>query len=165
MADNSKLNEMIGVSLEKIKELAGTETVVGQPINTPNGTVIIPVSKVSMGFASGGIDYAAKQAGKEVAQGKDRFGGGGGTGVSVTPIAFLILSPEGKIDLVPIAAPQNVDTVDKVASLIERSPDIIQRIKNIFTSKKKKKEEKKADAAKKEETEETEEETEEESAE
>lgn len=138
MADN-KLNEMIGVTLEKIKELAGTETVIGEPIYTKNDTVIIPVSKVSMGFASGGVDYAAKAAGKESATGKDRFGGAGGTGVTVTPIAFLILSPEGKIDLVPIAAPQNVDTVDKVASLIERSPDILQKIKNIFTSKKKKK--------------------------
>lgn len=144
MAEN-KLNEMIGVSLEKIKELAGTETVVGDPISTPNGTVIIPVSKVSMGFASGGIDYGAKRAGKEVAADKDHFGGGGGTGVTVTPIAFLILSPEGKIDLVPIAAPQNVDTVDKVASLIERSPDILQRLKDVFGSKKKKKQQKTAD--------------------
>ena len=67
MAEN-KLNDMIGVSLEKIKELAGTETVIGNPIYTPNGTLILPVSKVSMGFASGGIDYGQKKAeeGKEI---------------------------------------------------------------------------------------------------
>ena len=138
MAENNKLNDMIGVSLEKIKELAGTETVIGNPIYTPNGTLILPVSKVSMGFASGGIDYGQKKAeeGKESKK-PDRFGGGGGTGVTVTPIAFLIVSPDGKVELTPITTPKNIDTVDKVAALIERSPDIIERLKEVLGKKKK----------------------------
>ena len=135
MAEN-KLNDMIGVSLEKIKELAGTETVIGDPIYTPNGTLILPVSKVSMGFASGGIDYGHKK--EENSKRPDRFGGGGGTGVTVTPIAFLIVAPDGKVELTPIAAPHNVDTVDKVAALIERSPDILERLKAVLVGKKKK---------------------------
>ena len=138
MAEN-KLNDMIGVSLEKIKELAGTETVIGNPIYTPNGTLILPVSKVSMGFASGGIDYGQKKA-EEAKETKknDRFGGGGGTGVTVTPIAFLIVAPDGKVELTPIVTPKNADTVDKVAALIERSPDIIERLKEVIGRKKKK---------------------------
>ena len=138
MAEN-KLNEMIETSLGKIRELAGTETVVGDPIYTPDGTLILPVSKVSMGFASGGLDYGSRKE-SDNAKAKDRFGGGGGTGVTVTPIAFLIISAAGKIDLIPIAAPQGSDTVDKVASLIERSPEILQRLKDVFVAKKKEKE-------------------------
>ncbi len=125
MAEN--LFEMMGTSLEKVKEIAGTETVIGDPIYTPKGTMILPVSKLSMGFASGGVDT---QKAAEIT--KARFGGGGGTGVTVTPIAFLIIDAEGKIDLIPITSPQNIDTVDKVASLIERSPDILERLKNVL---------------------------------
>lgn len=132
--------EMMGASIEKVKEIAGTETVIGDPIYTPNGTMILPVSKLSMGFASGGVDSTSKKQEKP----KTSFGGGGGTGVSVTPIAFLIVSAEGKIDLVPIASAQNVDTVDKIAALIERSPEILENLKNVFKKDKK--------ASKKEET-------------
>lgn len=132
--------EMMGASIEKVKEIAGTETVIGDPIYTPNGTMILPVSKLSMGFASGGVDSTSKKQEKP----KTSFGGGGGTGVSVTPIAFLIVSAEGKIDLVPITSAQNVDTVDKIAALIERSPEILENLKNVFKKDKK--------ASKKEET-------------
>ena len=125
--------EMMGASIEKVKEIAGTETVIGDPIYTPNGTMILPVSKLSMGFASGGVDSTSKKQEKP----KTSFGGGGGTGVSVTPIAFLIVSAEGKIDLVPITSPQNMDTVDKIAALIERSPEILENLKNVFKKDKK----------------------------
>ena len=131
--------EMMGSSLEKVKEIAGTETVVGDPIYTPNGTMILPVSKLSMGFASGGIDATSKKLEKP----KTSFGGGGGTGVTVTPIAFLIISTEGKIDLGPITSPQNIDTVDKIAALIERSPEILENLKNVFKKDKKEDTEKK----------------------
>ncbi len=126
------LFEMMGTSLEKVKEIAGTETVIGDPIYTPKGTMILPVSKLSMGFASGGID---SQKAAEIT--KSRFGGGGGTGVTVTPIAFLIIDADGKIELVPITTPQNIDTVDKVAALIEHSPDILERLKNVIKKGKK----------------------------
>ena len=135
MAEN-KLNEMIGESLEKVKELAGTETVIGEPIYTQNGTVIIPVSKVSMGFATGSFDYDTTA--NENPKKKTRFGGGGGTGITVTPIAFLIVTAEGKIELVPITNAQNIDSIDKITALIERSPDILQRLKDVLFSKKKK---------------------------
>ena len=129
----AEILEMMGSSLEKVKEIAGTETVIGNPIYTPSGTMILPVSKLSMGFASGGVDSTTQKKEKP----KVSFGGGGGTGVTVTPIAFLIVSAEGKIDLVPIASAQNIDTVYKVAALIERSPEILENLKNVFKKDKK----------------------------
>lgn len=133
MSEN-KLNDIIGTSLEKIKALVDGETVIGNPIQTPNGTTVIPVSKVSMGFASGGIDYN----GKKEPQGAQNFGGGGGTGITVTPISFLIVSPDGNVQLMPITGPAQSDTVDKVTSFIERSPELLEKFKQVFTSEKKK---------------------------
>ena len=132
---NGSLFEIMGESLEKVKEVAGAETVIGDPIYTPGGVMILPVSKVSMGFASGGIDYSAKKTAKVTKT--DHFGGGGGTGVTITPIAFLIVNPEGKVELLQLTSPKNVDTVDKVAALIERSPDILERIKLVLKKDKK----------------------------
>ncbi len=130
----NSFNEIIGNSLQKIKEFADAETVIGEPIVTANGTTVIPVSKVTMGFATGGL--GSKQTDNK----KPRMGGGGGTGVTVTPIAFLIVSASGKVDLMPISAPSGdgATTIDKVTSIIERSPDILARLKNVFTSDKKK---------------------------
>ncbi|MBQ8350989.1 MAG: sporulation protein YtfJ [Clostridia bacterium] len=142
----SKLNDIIGTSLEKIKALADGETVIGKPITTPDGTTVIPVSKISMGFASGGIDYNGKKTAENT---KQNFGGGGGTGITVAPVAFLIISSDGNIQLLPISGPSQagaVDTVDKVTSFIERSPDILERIKRVFTSDKKKKKQEAEDA-------------------
>ena len=139
--NENKVNDLIETSLAKIRELAGTETVVGNPIYTPNGTLILPVSKISMGFATGGLDFGKKKdpEGKK----PNNYGGGGGTGVTVTPVAFLILSPEGKIDLIPVTDAKNVDTVDKISALIERSPDILKRLKDVLVKKKEEKDEKK----------------------
>lgn len=139
--NENKVNDLIEGSLAKIRELTGTETVVGDPIYTPNGTLILPVSKISMGFATGGLDFGKKKdpEGKK----PNNYGGGGGTGVTVTPVAFLILSPEGKIDLIPVTDAKNIDTVDKISALIERSPDILKRLKDVLVKKKEEKDEKK----------------------
>ena len=132
----SKLSDIIGTSLEKIKDFADSETVVGEPINA-GGVTIIPVSKISMGFASGGIDYNGKNKNvKEMPNAKAaNFGGGGGTGVSITPIAFLVISSAGNVEILPVTQHEN-NSVEKITSLIERSPDIIQRLKNVFTKNK-----------------------------
>lgn len=135
MAD-SNLNEIIGTSLSKIKELANNETVIGDPITVPGGVTIIPVSRVSLGFASGGIDFPDKKSEHTAT----KFGGGGGTGVTVTPIAFLIVSATGNVELLPITNPDDIDTLDKIGNLMEKAPSIVERLKNIFAGKKKKKE-------------------------
>ena len=127
----NNLRGSLDSALESIKELAGTGTVIGDPITTPSGTVIIPVSKVSMGIATGGLDYGKKSAekapdGQKRPAGKS-FGGGGGTGISVTPVAFLVVGRVGAD--VPPAGP-----VESLASLIEKSPDILSRLRGVFKS-------------------------------
>ena len=136
--NENKVNDLIEGTLGQIRELAGTETVVGEPIYTPNGTLILPVSKISMGFATGGLDFGKHQDDNE--KKPSRFGGGGGTGVTVTPVAFLIVSAEGKIDLIPVTDAKSVGTIDKVTDLIERSPEILKRLKEVFAQKKENKE-------------------------
>ena len=135
----TKLSDIIGTSLEKIKEFADSETVVGDPISVGE-TTIIPVSKISMGFASGGIDYNGKNKSQKESSGAKQnasnFGGGGGTGVNITPIAFLVISSSGSVDILPITQNTSNDSVEKITSLIERSPEILQRIKNVFVKNK-----------------------------
>ncbi len=150
MADN-KLSEMISSSLESIRAIADSGTVVGDPIPTNNGTVIIPVSKISVGFASGGLDYLPKngdkktdvpQPGKLPAKGTTPcFGGGGGTGISVTPVCFIAVDKDGNVTMLNIgggaaSVPPAVGVVDSVASFADRLPDLIERFKAVFAKKK-----------------------------
>lgn len=134
----SRINDIIKVSLEKIRDIVGAETIIGSPIETVGGTTIIPVSKVAVGFASGGLDYDADKQDKEKKPSllnSASFSGGGGTGISVSPIGFLVVSKEGKVELLTVDNPNAGDTVDKLVSVIERSPEIISRVKSAFTKK------------------------------
>lgn len=134
----SKINDIIKVSLEKIKDIVGAETIIGSPIETAAGTTIIPVSKVAVGFASGGLDYDADKQDKDKKPSllaSASFSGGGGTGISVSPIGFLVVAKDGRVELLTVDNPNAGDTVDKLVSVIERSPEIIARVKSAFTKK------------------------------
>ena len=134
----SKINDIIKVSLEKIKDIVGAETIIGSPIETAGGTTIIPVSKVAVGFASGGLDYDADKQDKDKKPSllaSASFSGGGGTGISVSPIGFLVVGKDGRVELLTVDNPNAGDTVDKLVSVIERSPEIIARVKSAFTKK------------------------------
>lgn len=127
MAEENKLQEMIRTSLESIRAMVDANTVVGTPIQTPSGTTIIPISKVSVGYASGGLDFSTKNA-----QQKKNFGGGGGTGLLVQPVCFLAVNAAGEAEVLPIAKDGPADPVERVADLIEKTPDIIGRIKRVL---------------------------------
>ena len=136
----SKINDIIKVSLENIKDIVGTETVTGAPIETASGTTIIPVSKVAVGFASGGLDYdpeksTASKEGKSSLLKSANFSGGGGTGISVSPIGFLVINKDGRVELLTLDNPNAGDSIDKLVSVIERSPEIISKIKTTFSKK------------------------------
>lgn len=138
----SKINDIIKVSLEKIKDIVGTETVTGSPIETASGTTIIPISKVAVGFASGGLDYdPERQTAKDGKENKSsllksaNFSGGGGTGISVSPIGFLVINKDGRVELLTVDNPNAGDSIDKLVSVIERSPDIIAKVKSAFSKK------------------------------
>ncbi len=130
MSENN-LSDIISASLTKIREFADAETVIGKTIRLSSGTEIIPVSKVSMGFASGGLDYPSKS--DTMQKQRKSFGAGGGTGISVSPVCFLIADEHGKVDIVPVVSAKNIGTVDKIASLIERSPDILSDLREVLT--------------------------------
>ena len=138
----SKLSELIEASLRKIKDLAESDTIVGKPITTNDGTTILPVSKISVGVVNGGLDYSGKRrtkdGAKEFSDGEPHFGGGGGAGISMSPIAFLVVSPTGKVDLIPLTPSPAAasSSVDRIASLIERSPEILEKAKSVFQRKK-----------------------------
>ena len=121
----SDMSEIIKASLEGIKSFADAQTVVGKLINTPSGVTVIPISKLSVGFIGGGADYGHKKITHA-----QNFGGGSGAGVSITPIAFLTITPDGSIDVLPINEKRNIS--DKLISFIDRSPEIIDKIKSIM---------------------------------
>lgn len=127
MENESSMKEIIRNALEEIRSIMDADTIVGQPVRLDNGTSIIPISKVSMGFASGGLDLPNKaQPG-----GKKNFGGGGGTGVSVTPVGFLTAFPDGHVELLPLK-PEQTTPIEQVADILNRTPEIIGKIKNLF---------------------------------
>ena len=132
--EESKQSEMIKTALERAKSLFDAGTILGSEIKATNGTSIFPVAKISVGVASGGLDYFTKSSGDI-----KNFGGGGGTGVSVSPVAFLIVDKFGKVELLNLTQ-EPKDAVSKIVSFIENSPELIDKFKKLFTSSKKKKE-------------------------
>lgn len=120
------IQALMDTTLQKIRDMADTNTIIGEQIVTPDGTVVIPVSKVTMGFASGGSDLGANSQ-------KNMFGGGGGAGVSINPIAFIVISG-GNVKLLQI---ENSTTASgKAVSLV---PELFDKITALFDKDKKKK--------------------------
>lgn len=107
-------------TMESLKEMVDVNTIVGDAVETPDGTVIIPISKVTFGFATGGTEYEAKTKSNTNGDSKETkfpFGGGTGAGISVQPVAFMIVG-NGTIRLLPVN--QN--------AMFERIIDLIPRI-------------------------------------
>lgn len=132
MANENKLEEIIRASLENIRSMIDADTVIGDPIATESGTTIIPVSKVSVGFATGGLDYDGKST---AANRPQNFGAGGGTGLSIHPVGFLVVKKDGNIEMINVGQPYPADPIEQIASIIERSPEIIGRLKAVFKKK------------------------------
>ena len=126
-------SNMLENAIAKIREMVYVNSVIGDPITTPDGTTIIPVSKVSVGFGGGGSDYVSRNVNK---LDNHPFGGGAGGGIKVTPIAFLIVK-EGSVRMLPVVAPANT-TTDR---LVEQIPDTLDKIVSFIDSRTKKNEE------------------------
>lgn len=127
MSEN-KFNENFKNAMEGIRSMADANTVIGEAVTTANGTTIIPVSKLSMGYASGGLDYNSKKP--ENSSLPQNFGGVGGTGLTVSPVAFLIVSPNGTVEMLNVNQPVSAsDPVSNIIGLIERSPDLVERLR------------------------------------
>lgn len=131
MNDN-RMSEIMETAISNLKSAMGADTIIGEAIKTDSGTVIIPVSKLSVGFVSGGIDYTGK-----IAEKKNNFGGGGGTGMTLTPVCFLVIHSEGSVEILNVNDPARnyPDPVSDIVGLVEKSPDIISKIKSTFSKK------------------------------
>ena len=122
------IGSLMNITMEKIKEMIDVNTIVGTPITAADGTLIIPVSKVSYGFASGGSDLPTKK------ENKDCFGGGSGAGVTIQPVAFLTVY-QGNVRLIPVDG--NKSALDGVINAI---PDVVSKVKEFVGERKKKQE-------------------------
>lgn len=122
----SPLNDMMETAMGKVREMVDSNAIVGEPIVTPDGVTVIPISRVSFGFGSGGGDYGAT---------KTNFGGGAGAGVKIDPVAFLIIK-DGVTRMMPVAIPAEA-TVDRVLDLV---PEVLDRVENFINKKKEEKE-------------------------
>lgn len=125
MSDN-KMNEMIKASFDGIRDFTSSGMSVGQTIKTESGVTVIPVTRVSVGFATGGLDYGQKKLITD-----KNFGGGGGTGISVTPVAFLTINKDAAVNLIRVEPTDG--GLEKLVSLIEHSPELIEKIKKSLT--------------------------------
>ena len=122
MAENKKLQDVMGVTMDKVKGMIDADSIIGKPINLDDGTIIIPVNRVSYGFASGGSDLPSKQAGN--------FAGGGGAGITMEPVAFLVIKNDS-VRVMQINA--HPGTVDK---LVDSFPDMVDKVSGLVKGKK-----------------------------
>lgn len=113
---------MMDVTLEKIKSMVDTNAILGSPITMADGTVVLPVSKVTFGFASGGSDFPSKTT-------KELFGGGGGAGVSIQPVAFLVMK-DGAVSVRQLA--DTSSAVDRAISLV---PELVDKVSALVSKK------------------------------
>ena len=119
----NKVNQVLGVSMDKIREMAESSTVIGEPIRVGEDMTILPISKVSYGFAGGGSDLPSKTQ-------AELFGGGTGAGISVTPVAMLIVQGHD-VRMMPVTSkPSSTDEI------IHMVPDLINRITQKFSKDK-----------------------------
>lgn len=139
MAEQHAVNGLMTETMEKIRSMVDVNTIIGDPIVTHDGTTLIPISKVTFGFGSGGTDFKSKNSAPDAPL---CFGGGGGAGVSVTPVAFLIVSGDNA-RILPVNMPADSST-DR---LIEMIPDAVSGIQNLVAGRRGKKEETGAPAA------------------
>lgn len=109
--------------MEKIHEMVDVNTIIGDPITSPDGTIVIPVSKVSFGFVSGGSDLPVQAA--------EKFAGGSGAGVTVKPVAFIIIKKDGEVKLLEVGAKGS-----PVDGIIEAVPGLVEKIKAMIDKKK-----------------------------
>ena len=107
---------LMNVTMDKIRQMADSNTIIGKPIKTDDGTTILPVSRISFGFASAGTDFDGKNAAN-----KDLFGGGSGAGVNIQPVAFLVVK-DGCVRTIQLSDGSN--TIDRALTML---PELVDK--------------------------------------
>lgn len=124
---NHPINDLMSTTMQKIREMVDVNTIVGQPITTPEGITLIPISKLSFGFASGGSDFVSKN---QKPGENNTFGGGSGAGVNISPVAFLIVKGD-TVRILPVDPP----AATAVERVIEMVPDVVDKITTVLEKK------------------------------
>ena len=127
MEQNHPINDLMSTTIQKIRDLVDANTIVGQPIQAGGGVTLIPVSKLSFGFGTGGSDFTGKN---QKPESPNSFGGGGAAGVKVVPVAFLVVCGE-TVKILPMTPPPDT-TVDRIVDAI---PDLVDKIADLFDKK------------------------------
>ena len=120
MEKNHPIGDLMSTTMQKIREMVDVNTIIGTPIRTDDGITLIPVSKLSFGFASGGSDFTSKN---QKPEDDNSFGGGSGAGMNLSPVAFLIVKGDS-VRLMPVAPPPGT-AVDRVVEMV---PDVIDKV-------------------------------------
>lgn len=123
------LPNLLETTLQKLREMVDVNSVMGDPIQTPDGITILPVCKVSYGFGGGGADFSTKNQTKQ----EYPFGGGTGGGVKMTPVAFLVIKGES-VRLLPVGTPA-VSAGERVVDLV---PDLVDKVTSLIDGRKEK---------------------------
>ncbi|MCL2392200.1 MAG: GerW family sporulation protein [Oscillospiraceae bacterium] len=123
--EKHQINDLMETTMQKVREMVDANTIVGQPIMTADGITLIPVSKVTFGFAGGGSDFA-KKTGTQ-----NGFGGGAGAGVNIIPVAFIVVKNDN-VKMLHVSPPGN-STVDRI---IDTVPDIIDKVTDFMSKDK-----------------------------
>ncbi len=118
------LEGLMSTSMEKIRELVDVNTIIGNPITSPDGTIIIPISKVSFGFVAGGSDIPAKVE-------KEVFAGGSGAGITIKPQAFIVIGRDGEVKMLELGAKGGA-----LDGIVENAPELLNKVKELFGKKK-----------------------------
>ena len=114
---------ILGTAIDKIRDLVDVSTIVGEPVFSADGITIIPVSKVTYGFASGGSDFPSKSN-------AELFGGGGGAGITITPVAFVVIN-NGNVTIKSV--PSGDNTAEKIVGLV---PEVVDTVSGLINKKK-----------------------------
>ena len=134
---NQSVSGMMGTTIEKIKDLVDTSTVIGEPIKVSDKVTVIPISSVKYGFASGGSDFPSKSN-------QALFGGAGGAGITVTPVAFLVVNDdivtvknigfdaEGPIEKALNMVPDILNSVNSIANKFLKDKDVEKQVDEVI---------------------------------
>ncbi len=138
MAEQHPIQGLMYTAMQSIRDMIDVNTIVGDAVQTPDGTVIIPISKVGLGFGVGGSDYDLPHRKGNDEQDKVMFGGGAGGGVSITPVAFMVVG-KGQIRLMPVNPESNI--YDRLLDMVPVAIDkISEGVESWKQSRKEKKE-------------------------
>lgn len=128
MSENTNpIGEVMSTTLQKLREMIDVNTIVGAPIQTPDGLTLIPISQLSLGFASGGSEFGKTPK----VEGKNNFGGGSGAGVKIEPVAFLVVHGDN-VRLLPVGM-MPLTTMDRVLDMV---PEVVDKVTTFLDQRK-----------------------------